>query len=107
MVIVEGGVPLMKSPFWLTSTFTVIVADGAGDAVSVNVAFVPSMTGEVPAEIVTCWGILRWIVVVVDVDGSRRWSSLQYSLFHLALGLLLSHLARLYYRCSLQLSVWR
>ena len=36
---------------------------------SVNVAFVPSMTGEVPAEIVTCWGIWRWIVIVVDVDG--------------------------------------
>ena len=45
--------PLMKLPFWLTFTLTFIEVVGAGDAVSVNVAFAPSVMGEVPAEIDT------------------------------------------------------
>ena len=48
------GDPLMVLPVSLTFTFTVIGDAGVGDAVSVNVAFAPSVTGEVPAEIVTC-----------------------------------------------------
>ena len=54
MVTVEGAVPLMTLPVSVTSTFTVSALAGAGDTLIVNVAAVPSITGEVPAEIVTC-----------------------------------------------------
>ena len=53
MVTVASGVPLMTSPVSLTFTLTIIAVVGAGDAVIVKVASVPSVTGEVPAEIVT------------------------------------------------------
>ena len=96
MVTVEGRV-LMTLPVSVTPTFTVIVADGAGDAVSVKVAAVPSVTGEVPAEIVTD-GVpgggggggggegdpvsLSLTVTVAEME------HLLYSLFRLALALL-------------------
>ena len=73
MVIVEGGEPLMKLPFWVTFTLTVIVAVGAGFAVSVNVAFAPSVTGEVPDVMVTDGVPGGGIVVVVDGDGCGGW----------------------------------
>ena len=50
----EDGVPLIMSPSSLTSTFTVSTEVGAGDTLIVNVADVPSVTGVVTAEIVTC-----------------------------------------------------
>ena len=73
MVIVEGGEPLMKLPFWVTFTLTVIVAVGAGFAVSVNVAFAPSVTGEVPDVMVTAGvpggGLSLSLTVTVAEDG--------------------------------------
>ena len=56
MVIVASGVPLMKVPVWVMFTLTVIAVVGVGAAVIVNVASVPSVMGEVPAEIVTSGG---------------------------------------------------
>ena len=53
IVTVEGAVPLITSPSSVTLTLTVIAVVGAEDAVIVNVADVPSVTGEVPAEMVT------------------------------------------------------
>ena len=44
----------MTLPVSLTSTFTVREVVGAGFAVIVKVAAIPSITDEVPAEIVTC-----------------------------------------------------
>ena len=45
--------PLMKLPLCVTFTLTFIEVVGAGVAVSVKVASVPSVMGEVPAEMVT------------------------------------------------------
>ena len=64
---------LMKLPLWLTFTFTFIEVVGAGDAVSVKVASVPSVMGEVPAEMVTCGvfggGLSLSLTVTVADDG--------------------------------------
>ena len=54
MVTDDAGEPLMTSSVSLTFTLTVIAVVGAGDAVIVNVASVPSVTGDVSASIVTC-----------------------------------------------------
>ena len=54
MVMVDGGVPLMKLPVWVIFTFMVIAVVGAGVAVIVNVADVPSVMLVAFAEIVTC-----------------------------------------------------
>ena len=53
MVTVASGVPLMTSSVSLTFTLTVIAVVGAGSAVIVKVAAVPSVTGDVSASIVT------------------------------------------------------
>ena len=53
MMMVEGGEPLMKLPFSLTFTFTVIEDAGKGFALSVNVADWPSVTLEEFRVIVT------------------------------------------------------
>ena len=49
----DAGVPLRTLPVWVTFIRTFSAAVGAGFAVIVKVASVPSVTGEVPAEIVT------------------------------------------------------
>ena len=73
MVTVDGGVPLMTSSVSVTFTLTVIAVEGAGSAVIVNVAFVPSVTGEVPAEIVNCGvpggGLSLSLTMTVAEDG--------------------------------------
>ena len=65
---VEGGVPLMTSPVWVTFTFTVRAVAGLGFAMIVNVASVPSVTLARFAVIVICGMSLSFTVTVAD-DG--------------------------------------
>ena len=67
-VTVEGGVPLMTSPVWVTFTFTVSAVAGLGSAVIVNVASVPSVTLARFAVIVIC-GMSLSLTVTVAEDG--------------------------------------
>ena len=67
-VMVDGGVPLRTSSVWVTFTFTVSAVAGAGFALIVNVAAVPSVTGDVFAVIVTC-GMSLSLTVTVAEDG--------------------------------------
>ena len=66
MVTDEGGEPLRVLPVSETFTFTVIAVDGAGFAVSVNVADMPSVTLGGFAVIVTCGMSLSLTVTVAE-----------------------------------------
>ena len=65
-VTVEGGVPLMTSPVSVMFTFTVSAVAGLGCAVSVKVAFMPSVMDVVFAVIVTCGMSLSLTVTVAE-----------------------------------------
>ena len=73
---VVGAVPEIVDPVSLTATVTVSAAAGSPVRVKVNSAAVPSVTGDVPAAMVTSGGVGGGVVAPPSSSSTMIWRML-------------------------------